>query len=107
MKIKHFQDLVVPVCKTSAEKGDGFFFVHFSAEEDKYQGGEIGLDALDIGIVVKQFFHRVVKSITAKTKPGVVAYGIFNDIKNDCEDLMKQCLWDSSTEPGGNSGEKK
>lgn len=98
MKINDFQTQVVPVCKKAENDGDGVFFLHFSAEEDKFQGGELGLDSLDIGLVVRQFFTRVVTEVTKKTKPGFIAFGIFSEIKKECEDLMEQCLLDSEPE---------
>jgi hypothetical protein len=97
MKIQQFQDEFKPTKNKLQSDGDGYFAIHFSAIDDKWQGGSLGLDALDLGIVVKAFYERVLLELTDKTKPGQFSFGVLNDIVEQCKSLMEDCA------PGGES----
>jgi hypothetical protein len=87
-------NIVLAQYKKELEKkscNDAAFMVHFSREDDKYYGFHCGLDTLDIGLVIDQFFTRLSMAIQdAPGAPAFIHYGLAKDIRDKCDKIMKE-----------------
>ena len=54
MTIEQGKELLQPFIEEATKDKDVFLLVHFSSQEDKYNGMDEGLDALDAMIIIKQ-----------------------------------------------------
>jgi hypothetical protein len=68
-------------------EGDAFFMMHFSRESDTFRGGDSGLDSLDMGIVIEQFFRIVASKLARTDSPAFIAYGQLAQIEEEIKRL--------------------
>lgn len=91
MKLADLKDYCDRIHRFCEESGDGMFLMYFSKEEDKWGAGATGLDMLDIGIVVQQFFTFVMRKLNEAEAPMFIGYGMVTQIRDECNRMLKEC----------------
>jgi hypothetical protein len=89
MKIEEATNTMKPIAQAVREKGDAFFCVFFSREQDKWAGTHLGLDSLDLGIVIEQFFARVCSHLLENNPPDFVALGTVEEMKKRMDEVYE------------------
>jgi len=71
------------------DTGDGYFGIYFSREQDKYARAVLGLDSLDLGVVVQNFYTAIIAQLEAHQPPAFVGYGMIAQIRDGCNKTLK------------------